>query len=91
MMFKYMKGIIDILCLFLRFFVRYLPEVMGDGVAHQNNNPEVDVDVRKPNFIINQQLMQLKLITNRLWNAYNGVDVDWIDTGMPRLITAHIA
>ncbi len=60
---------------------RYMPEVMGDGVMNQNNNPEVDVDVRKPNVVVNQQILQLKLITNKLKNAYSGLDVDWIDTG----------
>ena len=54
---------------------------MKDGVLAQNSNPEVDVDVRKPNSIINQQILQLKLITNKLASAYRGIDVDWIDTG----------
>ena len=58
-----------------------MPEVMRDGVKAQNNNPEVDVDVRTPNIIIEQQLLQLKIITNKLRNAYNGLDVDWIDAG----------
>ncbi len=55
---------------------------MKDGVMAQNNNPEVDVDVRKPNSVINQQILQLKLITNKLATAYRGIDVDWIDTGI---------
>ena len=54
---------------------------MKDGVMAQNRNPEVDVDVRKPNSVINQQILQLKLITNKLASAYRGIDVDWIDTG----------
>ncbi len=64
-------------------YFRYRPEVMKDGVMAQNNNPEVDVDVRKPNSVINQQILQLKLITNKLATAYRGIDVDWIDTGIP--------
>ena len=58
-----------------------MPEVMRDGVRAQNSNPEVEVDMRKPNSVINQQILQLKLITNKLASAYRGIDVDWIDTG----------
>uniref|UniRef100_A0A6I8NAH1 Glypican-1 n=1 Tax=Ornithorhynchus anatinus TaxID=9258 RepID=A0A6I8NAH1_ORNAN len=59
---------------------RYLPEVMGDGLANQINNPEVEVDITKPDMTIRQQIMQLKIMTNRLRNAYNGNDVDFQDT-----------
>ncbi|XP_069473964.1 glypican-1 isoform X2 [Ambystoma mexicanum] len=59
---------------------RYLPELMGDGLASQINNPEVDVDITKPDMTIRQQIMQLKIMTNRLRNAYNGNDVDYQDT-----------
>ena len=55
--------------------------MMRDGTKNQNNNPEVDVDVRHPNLVIEQQMLQLKIITNKLRSAYNGHDVDWIDTG----------
>ncbi|XP_029471344.1 glypican-1 [Rhinatrema bivittatum] len=58
---------------------RYLPEVMGDGLASQINNPEVDVDITKPDMTIRQQIMQLKIMTSRLRNAYNGNDVDFQD------------
>ncbi|XP_049744561.1 glypican-1 [Elephas maximus indicus] len=59
---------------------RYLPEVMGDGLANQINNPEVEVDITKPDMTIRQQIMQLKVMTNRLRSAYNGKDVDFQDT-----------
>ncbi|XP_028650645.1 glypican-1-like [Erpetoichthys calabaricus] len=59
---------------------RYLPEVMGDGLASQINNPEVDVDITKPDMTIRQQIMQLKIMTSRLKNAYDGNDVDFQDT-----------
>ncbi|KAG9348053.1 hypothetical protein JZ751_004073 [Albula glossodonta] len=59
---------------------RYLPEVMGDGLASQINNPEVEIDITKPDMTIRQQIMQLKIMTNRLKNAYNGNDVDFQDT-----------
>lgn len=58
---------------------RYLPEVMGDGLASQINNPEVEIDITKPDMTIRQQIMQLKIMTNRLKNAFNGNDVDFQD------------
>jgi glypican 6 len=58
-----------------------MPEIMKDGILNQVNNPEVEIDVTKPNSLINQQILQLRLVTSRLKNAYNGLDVDWIDTG----------
>ena len=60
--------------------VRYLPEVMGDGLASQINNPEVEIDITKPDMTIRQQIMQLKIMTHRLKNALNGNDVDFVDT-----------
>ncbi|GCB84626.1 hypothetical protein scyTo_0025316, partial [Scyliorhinus torazame] len=58
----------------------YLPEVMADGLANQINNPEVEVDITKPDMAIRQQIMQLRIMTNRLRNAYDGNDVDFQDT-----------
>ncbi|MFT7809689.1 glypican-1-like [Arapaima gigas] len=58
---------------------RYLPEVMGDGLASQINNPEVEIDITKPDMAIRQQIMQLKIMTNRVRNAFNGNDVDFQD------------
>lgn len=62
------------------FLPSYLPEVMGDGLANQINNPEVEVDITKPDMTIRQQIMQLKIMTNRLGNANIGNDVDFQDT-----------
>lgn len=59
---------------------RYLPEVIGDGLANQINNPEVEIDITKPDITIRQQIMQLKIMTHRLKNALNGHDVDFQDT-----------
>lgn len=59
---------------------RYLPEIMGDGLANQINNPEVDIDITKPDMTIRQQIMQLKIMSNRLKNALDGNDVDFQDT-----------
>ncbi|KAG7319740.1 hypothetical protein KOW79_016883 [Hemibagrus wyckioides] len=58
---------------------RYLPEVMGDGLANQINNPEVEIDITKPDMIIRQQIMQLKIMTSRMKNAINGNDVEFQD------------
>ncbi|XP_053565838.1 glypican-1 [Bombina bombina] len=59
---------------------QYMPERMGSGLANQINNPEVEVDITKPDMSIRQQIMQLKIMTSRLHNAYNGNDVDFQDT-----------
>ena len=59
---------------------RYMPQIMRDGVSNQQSNPEVEVDVTKPNSVVNMQIMRLKIIINKLTHAYNGLDVDWIDT-----------
>lgn len=54
--------------------------MIGDGLASQINNPEVEIDITKPDMTIRQQIMQLKIMTNRLKNALNGQDVDFQDT-----------
>ncbi|XP_067308762.1 glypican-1b [Pseudorasbora parva] len=59
---------------------RYLPEVMGDGLASQINNPEVEIDITKPDMTVRKQIMQLKIMINRLKYAVNGNDVDFQDT-----------
>lgn len=63
---------------------RYLPEVMGDGLANQINNPEVEVDITKPDMAARQQIMRLKVMTNRLRGAYGGDDVDFQDASEGR-------
>lgn len=57
---------------------------MGDGLANQINNPEVEVDITKPDMTIRQQIMQLKVMTNRLRSAYHGEDADFQDTSEAR-------
>ena len=69
---------------FVSLASRYLPEVMGDGLANQINNPEVEVDITKPDMTIRQQIMQLKIMTNRLRGAYNGNDLDFQDASEGR-------
>lgn len=55
---------------------RYVHEVQKDGRDYQVNNPEVTVDVQEDNGIISLQIYNLKLITGKLVNAYNGFDVE---------------
>ncbi|KAJ7319892.1 hypothetical protein JRQ81_019403 [Phrynocephalus forsythii] len=59
---------------------KYLPEIMSDGLTNQINNPEVDVDITRPDTYIRQQIMALRVMTNKLKNAYNGNDVNFQDT-----------
>ncbi|KFO84115.1 Glypican-1, partial [Buceros rhinoceros silvestris] len=49
------------------------------GLASQVNNPEVEVDITKPDMVIRRQIMALRVMTNKLKNAYSGNDVDFID------------
>ncbi|XP_053311346.1 glypican-6 [Spea bombifrons] len=59
---------------------RYLPEIMTDGLINQINNPEVEVDITKPDTSVRQQIMALRVMTNKLKNAYHGNDVNFQDT-----------
>uniref|UniRef100_A0A803JXV1 Glypican 4 n=1 Tax=Xenopus tropicalis TaxID=8364 RepID=A0A803JXV1_XENTR len=58
---------------------RYLYSVIGNGLASQANNPDVQVDITKPDMVIRQQIMALRIMTNKMKNAYNGNDVNFID------------
>ncbi|XP_051174613.1 glypican-6 [Leptopilina boulardi] len=57
---------------------KYIYPVSSDGET-QTLNPEVREGGPRP-AIVREQLFQLTTITNRLRSAYNGHDVDWIDT-----------
>ncbi|KAK3095383.1 hypothetical protein FSP39_014061 [Pinctada imbricata] len=59
---------------------RYTSAVQKDGVMNQINNPEVIVNINEANYIIEQQKLQLKIITSKLNNAFNGEEVTWVDT-----------
>lgn len=65
-----------------RFLFRYDFAVTGNGLASQVNNPEVEVDITKPDMVIRRQIMALRVMTNKLKNAYSGNDVDFIDISM---------
>ena len=55
----------------------WLFQVVGDGLAAQESNPEVEVDISRPDVQINEQIFALKLVTNKLDAAYNGHTVEW--------------
>ncbi|KAK2906033.1 hypothetical protein Q8A73_009976 [Channa argus] len=59
---------------------RYFPEVQRDGLTNQVNNPEVGVDITRPDTFIRQQIMALRVMTNKLKNAYNGNDIYFQDS-----------
>ncbi|KAG7466990.1 hypothetical protein MATL_G00148500 [Megalops atlanticus] len=59
---------------------RYFPEVLKDGLTNQVNNPEVEVDITRPDTFIRQQIMALRVMTNKLRNAYNGNDIYFQDS-----------
>uniref|UniRef100_W5K2V8 Glypican 6b n=1 Tax=Astyanax mexicanus TaxID=7994 RepID=W5K2V8_ASTMX len=59
---------------------RYVPEVLKDGLTQQVSNPEVVVDITRPDSLIRQQVMALKVMTNKLKNAYNGNDIYFQDS-----------
>ncbi|XP_066498050.1 glypican-2 isoform X2 [Hoplias malabaricus] len=59
---------------------RYLPDVMGDGLVNQVNNPEVEVDIARPDVRTRQLIMELRVAVNRLKHAYNGQDTDFMDS-----------
>lgn len=62
---------------------RYFPEVQKDGLTNQVNNPEVGVDITRPDTLIRQQIMALRVMTNKLKNAYNGNDIYFQDSSKP--------
>ncbi|KAG7279338.1 hypothetical protein CRUP_019034 [Coryphaenoides rupestris] len=44
------------------------------------NNPEVELDITRPNSFIRQQIMALRVMTNKLKSAYNGNDIYFQDS-----------
>jgi hypothetical protein len=55
----------------------YAGRVVNDGLASQAQNPEVSVDTSVADADINEQIFALKLVTNKLENAFNGHAVEW--------------
>jgi len=61
---------------------RYTTGLVDYSLASQTYNPELTVDPRRSDAVIDRQIMQLKLVTNKLRKAYSGFYVDWIDIGL---------
>ncbi|XP_070537696.1 glypican-6-like [Ptychodera flava] len=57
---------------------RYEAEIVGDGLLQQANNPEVEVDVNKPDMVVRQEIERLKLMSKNLEAAYHGQSVNTI-------------
>ncbi|XP_018428987.1 PREDICTED: glypican-6-like [Nanorana parkeri] len=58
---------------------RYLPQVTGDGVVNQINNPEVELPMSPPDPRTRQLGIQLRVVRSKLRAAYSGRDSDTQD------------
>ncbi|KAI1898188.1 hypothetical protein AGOR_G00069770 [Albula goreensis] len=54
---------------------RYESVVMGNGLANQVSNPDVEVDITKPDMVIRRQIAALKEMTVWLKAAHSGNDI----------------
>lgn len=61
-------------------FCRYLQSVTADGLVNQINNPELEVDVARPDVKTRRLIMELRVAVNRLRLAQTGRDADFIDS-----------
>ncbi|XP_007554783.1 glypican-4 [Poecilia formosa] len=62
---------------------RYQSDVIGNGLANQVSNPDVEVDITKPDIVIRTQIAVLKDMTNRLKAAHSGNDVTFEPEDFP--------
>jgi Glypican len=58
---------------------RYTTVVVDVGAENQVNNREVDVDSRRQSTVVNQAILQLRTITEKLKRAHIGQEVEWTD------------
>ena len=63
-----------------------MAELVDSRLVSQTYNPELTVDPRKSNRVIDRHILQLKLVTSKLRKAYGGFYVDWIDIGLFTLL-----
>lgn len=54
---------------------RYQSVVIGNGLANQVSNPDVDVDITKPDIVIRSQIAALREMTSWLKAAHGGIDI----------------
>ncbi len=59
---------------------RYANAIVSSGLAYQDRNPEVRVDINRPDVDINEQIIALRLITQKLESAHKGENVEWPST-----------
>lgn len=64
---------------------RYESVVIGNGLANQVSNPDVEVDITKPDMVIRRQIAVLKEMTSRLKAAYTGTDISFVNGTRHRL------
>ncbi|KAL2077175.1 hypothetical protein ACEWY4_026679 [Coilia grayii] len=56
---------------------RYESVVMNSGLANQLSNPDVEVDITKPDMVIRRQIVILKEMTTWLKAAHSGNDISF--------------
>ena len=71
------KGAVEKNCWTGRERGSYTQRIVNDGLAAQAQNPEVTVDTSAANVEINEQIFALRVVINKLENAYNGHAVEW--------------
>lgn len=64
----------------LRLLLRYFPEVVKDGLTNQVLNPEVELDVSRPDSLVRQQILALRVMSNKLKNAHHGNQLSFQDS-----------
>uniref|UniRef100_A0A4W4GVZ8 Glypican 6b n=1 Tax=Electrophorus electricus TaxID=8005 RepID=A0A4W4GVZ8_ELEEL len=60
--------------------------ILKDELTDQVNIPEPGLDISRPESLIRQQVMALRVMTNKLKNAYNGNDMSFQDTSKTLLL-----
>ncbi|KAJ3587333.1 hypothetical protein NHX12_010931, partial [Muraenolepis orangiensis] len=55
-------------------------DVTGDGLVSQINNPEVEVDIARPDVRTRQLIGELRVAANKLRHAQAGQDTDFMDS-----------
>ncbi|XP_017275286.1 glypican-4 [Kryptolebias marmoratus] len=56
---------------------RYESVVIGNGLANQVSNPDVEVDITKPDIVIRRQISVLRDMTKLLKAAHSGTDISF--------------
>lgn len=53
----------------------------ADGLVNQINNPEVEVDISRPDLLTRRRVLALRSVASRLVGACHGQDLDFQDAG----------